>query len=183
MISFDVVSLFTNAPMDRVISILDNRWNEIKKFTELPKEDFLRMVQFCTSNCYFQYKDKYFQQIFGTPMGSSISPILVEVLLDDLLDVLLNRIETELGFLTTIIRKHVDDLFLILPRHLMDEILRIFNDLEPRIQFTCEREHELTLPFLDMTIHRCELSHTFYTNWYRKPISSGRLLNYQSLHH
>lgn len=81
-----------------------------------------------------------------------------------------------------IIKKYVDDLFLVLPRHLIDDVLRIFNGVEPRIQFTYERENELSLPFLDMTIHRCEETHTFYTNWFRKPISSGRLLNYQSLH-
>lgn len=182
MISFDVVSLFTNTPMNKVLDILEKRWNEIERVTELPKRDFIRMVHICTSNCYFQYKDTHYKQIFGTPMGSSISPILVEILLDDLLDSLLSTVQCELGLIIEIIKKYVDDLFLVLPRQLVDQVLRIFNGIEPRIQFTCERERENMLPFLDMTIHRCEATHTFYTNWYRKPISSGRLLNYRSLH-
>lgn len=61
-------------------------------------------------------------------------------------------------------------------------MLRIFNSVEPRIQFTCEREKDCVLPFLDMNVYRCVESHSFYTNWYRKPIASGRLLNYNSLH-
>lgn len=107
---------------------------------------------------------------------------MVEILLDDLLDTLLQKVHTELGVLIEVIKKYVDDLFLILPRHLVNEVLRIFNSAEPRIQFTYEREEEQMLPFLDMTIHRCEDTHTFYTNWYKKPIASGRLLNYRSLH-
>lgn len=64
MVSFDVVSLFTNTPIHRVMEVLDKRWNEIELLTDLPKRDFMRMVQICTSNCYFQYKGKYYKQIF-----------------------------------------------------------------------------------------------------------------------
>lgn len=38
------------------------------------------------------------------------------------------------------------------------------------------------IPFLDMTIHRDEVNRKYVTNWYRKPVSSGRMLNYHSIH-
>lgn len=80
------------------------------------------------------------------------------------------------------LKKYVDDLFLVVPANAVRDILRIFNALEPRIQFTHELESNQSIPFLDMTVSRCTETNGFTTNWYRKPIASGRVLNYHSLH-
>lgn len=49
------------------------------------------------------------------------------------------------------------------------------------MQFTIERESEATIPFLDVLLIRNE-DGTISTNWYTKPTSSGRMLNYRSQH-
>lgn len=41
LISLDVVSLFTNIPIDLAIESVSNRWNYIKDNTDLPKSEFL----------------------------------------------------------------------------------------------------------------------------------------------
>lgn len=182
MVSFDVVSLFTNALMERIKTVLLQRWPEIQRYTKLPQQDFFKMIKLCTCNSYFKHGDKFYQQIYGTPMGSPISPISVEILLDALLDEVICKAETELNIKITVCKKYVDDIFLVLPEDKIDAVLKIFNGAERRIQFTLENERNEELPFLDMVVIRDTTSNTFLTRWYKKPIASGRLLNYHSLH-
>ncbi|CAD6231505.1 GSCOCG00001443001-RA-CDS, partial [Cotesia congregata] len=56
-----------------------------------------------------------------------------------------------------------------------------FNRFHAKIQFTLECEKEGKIPFLDMVIMRTK-DGNLLTNWYQKPTSSGRLLNFH-LHH
>lgn len=114
-------------------------------------------------------------------MGAPISPILVELLMDDVLDKLQEKMEQHSRRLP-IIKKYVDDLFLLLQADQVDHVLSMFNSIEERIQFTFEQESSGSIPFLDMTLFRDEETRGFYTKWYRKPVSSGRILNYGSIH-
>lgn len=107
-------------------------------------------------------------------MGSSISCILVELLM--------NKIKLDLSFDLTILKKYVDDLYLIIPSNLLNEIHIIFNSIEPGIEFTYEEENDCKLQFLDMVAIRDISSGGFLTDWYQKPISSCRQLNFKSIH-
>ncbi|XP_062701702.1 uncharacterized protein LOC134285246 [Aedes albopictus] len=60
-------------------------------------------------------------------------------------------------------------------------VQEIFNSQDENLQFTVEREQNNRLPFLDMVMTRNQ-NQTITTEWYMKPISSGRFLNYRSLH-
>ncbi|XP_055528109.1 uncharacterized protein LOC129720645 [Wyeomyia smithii] len=64
---------------------------------------------------------------------------------------------------------------------MVPKVLDVFNRQEPRLQFTVEVEKEGKLPFLDMIVIRQENQH-LTTEWYTKPIASGRMLNYHSCH-
>ncbi|KAI4476553.1 hypothetical protein M0804_013447 [Polistes exclamans] len=76
---------------------------------------------------------------------------------------------------------YVDDVITAIPKDRMDQTLKTFNSVNNRIQFTMEVENNGTLPFLDMNIIRNE-DGSIVTNWYVKPISSGRCINYNSNH-
>lgn len=181
MVSFDVVSLFTNAPVPMIIEIIELRWNEIEQHTNLSKSEFLEMITLCTTNSYFAYKDKTYKQSYGTPMGAPISPILVELLMDFILDKIQVLMESQSRRIR-VLKKYVNDLFLLVRKGKVNEILELFNSVDDRIQFTYELEKDKRIPFLDMMVHRDDTENFFYTNWYRKPVSSGRMLNYHSVH-
>ncbi|XP_046387902.1 uncharacterized protein LOC124157319 [Ischnura elegans] len=68
LVSFDVVSLFTNIPIGEAVEI-------IKTFTSdgLP-EDIPKMVEFCLRNSYFTWNGKFYRQTNGAAMGSPLSP-------------------------------------------------------------------------------------------------------------
>ncbi|XP_055543405.1 uncharacterized protein LOC129728952 [Wyeomyia smithii] len=148
ILSLDVVSLFTNVPRELVTRMIIERWREVD--TKINLDLFLEAISFCMESSYFQYKNQQFKQIYGTTMGSPLSPILADIALDSVID----RALTELPFTVPIIRKYVDDLFLAVPKDMVPKVLDVFNRQEPRLQFTVEVEKEGKLPFLDM-IEEC----------------------------
>ncbi|XP_031635528.1 uncharacterized protein LOC116348618, partial [Contarinia nasturtii] len=154
LISLDVVSLFTNAPICDIREIISRRWPEIQQLTKLPKHQFLKLFDLCTNNSYFMYKGQVYKQIFGTPMGSPISCIITEILMDDILSKAISAIKRELDYDIRLLKKYVDDICAIVPSNLIYEVLAIFNSFNEHIQFTIEMEVENRLPFLDILIKR-----------------------------
>lgn len=177
-ISFDVKSLFTNVPLDLLERILSDRWNEISIHTAIPKQEFFQLLNFIVRDCnQFAYKNTMYKQLEGVPMGLPISPILADIVMEYLLDKALENLDYDLK----ICAKYVDDLFLVIPTDRVHETLNTFNSIHPNIQFTHEMERNAVLPFLDvLVIH--DPNGTLQFDWYTKPTSSGRLLNFFSNH-
>lgn len=73
MISLDVVSLFTNIPIDIALQCIKKKWDQIKIYTELPLEEFLCVTKICLNNAYCNFNNIIYKQIFGTPMGLPLS--------------------------------------------------------------------------------------------------------------
>lgn len=97
------------------------------------------------------------------------------------METLLNTVLENISFPIPVIRKYVDDLFLLIPADKIDETLEAFNSYHPKIQFTVESENNGRLPYLDMTVVR-QQDHSIRTEWFIKEIASGRQLNYLSMH-
>jgi len=53
--SLDVVSLFTNIPLNLALDSINNRWVHIEPRTKIKKPDFLKMVDFVLSSTYFTF--------------------------------------------------------------------------------------------------------------------------------
>lgn len=49
------------------------RWIEIKGHTDLSKAEFLKAIDFCISNSYFQFRDSFYSQIDGCSIGAPLS--------------------------------------------------------------------------------------------------------------
>lgn len=176
LISLDVKSLFTNIPLKLVLEIVNEKWNQIKNFTKIVKTSFIKLLKICIKANYFVYEDIIYTQKFGMPMGSPLSPVLGDLVMERLLDTVIPK----LSFNPVFLKKYVDDIITSVPLDKVDEILLIFNSFHERLQFTIEREVDNQIPFLDMELIRDGGS--ILTNWYTKPMSSGRILNYKSDH-
>ena len=146
MISLDVSSLFTNVPFDLVINGIKKRWSFIKSSTNLPLEDFQKGIEFLMNNIFFQFDNKYYQQVFGTPMGSPISPMLADLVLQDHEEDVLNKLSLKIYAYY----RYADDTFLIIPKNMIKETLENFNSYYSRLKFTYELEFENTLSFLNL---------------------------------
>ena len=176
LVSLDVISLFTNVPIDMAIESIDNRWEYICKFTSLPHDDFIKAIRFVLSSTYFVFNGTIYKQVFGTPMGSPLSPILADLAMQDLEEYVIKNIDISFSFYY----RYVDDIILTAPAKDINRIVKSFNDYHDRLQFTVERERNRCLNFLDLSI--IVSNNTIYIDWYQKETFSGRVLSYFSNH-
>lgn len=116
-------------------------------------------------------------QTDGTPMGGCISPTLA--------DIFLGFHETNwlkncpLSFKPIFYRRYVDDTFILFKKSEdVDEFLNYLNSKHSNIKFTCEKEKENKLSFLDISITKT--SDSFNTNSFRKSTFTGLGMKFES---
>ena len=177
LVSFDVVSLFTCIPKSLVIHNIIYNWNNIDQHTDINLNLFLEIVEFCIDSSYFKFDNKYYRQIFGTAMGNPLSPVLADMVLESLL----NTAVAQLDFKPPVLKKYVDDLIVAISLDKLKYVHDMLNSYDKHLQFTYELEENRRLPYLDMVLVRKE-NQTIRTEWYSKPIASGRFLNFHSYH-
>ncbi|XP_055522573.1 uncharacterized protein LOC129716757 [Wyeomyia smithii] len=153
------------------------QWDKIGSKTNINLDMFLELIEFCVKNSFFYFRGQHFRQVFGTAMGNPLSPILADIVMDSLMQTVIKK----LPFAIPIVRKYVDDLFIALPRQHIQFTLDAFNAYNEHLKFTKEEEQNAQLPFLDLTVIRYP-DQTLRTQWYAKPMASGRILNYHSFH-
>lgn len=177
IVSLDVVSLFSNIPINLVLNSIEKRWDTISSYCNIAYEKFIEIIEFIFNTTYFTFDDIFYKQTLGTPMGATVSPIVAQYVMDDLLEVCIPKLNFQLPF----IKKYVDDIICAVPEGSTDEILNVFNSYNNHLQFTIENETNNRVPFLDTQLIR-RPDNTIILDWYIKPTSSGRYMNYNSHH-
>ncbi|XP_015118396.1 uncharacterized protein LOC107042039 [Diachasma alloeum] len=177
LVSLDVVSLFTNIPKELVLTIIEKNWEIWSSLIPAPKDVVVQLVQFCFEVSYFVFDSEIHNQIDGSIMGNPASPILASLVMDHVLSKVLEKIPVRISW----VKLYVDDTLLAVPTEAVEAIREAFNSIHPRIQFTVERETEGAICFLDVKVIR-EENGLLRTNWYQKPTSAGRVVNYRSNH-
>jgi len=174
--SLDVVSLFTNVPHEWAFESIERRWDLISGKTQIPKDEFMRAITLILNSTFFAFKKIIYKQTFGTPMGSPLSPIIADLVLQDLEQSALIQLPIRLP----IYFRYVDDILLAAPNDCFDTILEIFNSFHERIKFTLEISNNDRINFLDITI--INDGHGLVFDCYKKPSFSGRYVNFYSQH-
>ena len=85
LVSFDVVSLFTKIPVDLAVKVAEERLREdasLGQRTSLPVEDIIHLLSFCLKTTQFTYNGTYNQQVFVTAMGSPVSAVIANMVMD-----------------------------------------------------------------------------------------------------
>lgn len=176
LIFLDVISLFTNIPVEMAVDSVASRWNYISTNCTIPRPEFITAVRLILNSTYFTFNGVIYQQTFGTPMGSPLSPIIADIVLQDLESKALKS----LTFTPLFFVRYVDDIALAAPATLCDHTLNIFNSFHPRLQFTMEIGEENKLNFLDVSLILVD-NHLIF-DWYHKPTFSRRYLHFLSNH-
>ena len=153
LVSFDVVSLFTKIPVDLAVKVAEERLREdasLGQRTSLPVEDIIHLLSFCLETTLFAYNDTYYQQVFGTAMGSPVSAVIANMVMEDVEQRALATSPVKPFFW----KRYVDDVISAVFGIEAERLLSHFNSVEPSIQSTLERDKDRHLPFLDLNVSR-----------------------------
>ncbi|BHF62572.1 hypothetical protein SprV_0200555400 [Sparganum proliferum] len=176
MVSFDVVSLFTSIPPDLARDVLRKRLEE--KYDEttgpLKIQHLMQLFAFC-QRTFFTFDGRTYEQIKGTPMGSPISSLVAELVLQELEEVAFSHYKPAFW------RRYVDDTFVIIEKDKLPGFQDLLNSIFSDIQFTREDEVDEKLPFLDVLVTRTP-DGKLSTTVYRKATNTTQVLNYHSNH-
>ena len=119
----------------------------------LPTEDIMDVLNLCLKSTYFQYNGKHYKQLHGTAMGSPVSVVVAEIVMQHVEEcALATCCQTILLWL-----RYVDDTFTAVHK----------DKIDADIQFTKEIEENGKLPFLDCLVSRD--NNELQTTVYRKP--------------
>ena len=149
MCSLDVVSLFTNIPVDETIDICINLlYEKINIVQNLNRYQFQRLLYICVKANHFSFGDKLFDQVDGVAMGSPLGPVLANIFMSKFEKKVLKNYG---GNKPLFYRRFVDDTYLIFhDRDDCELFLEYVNCQHSSIKFTLEVESNNSLPFLDV---------------------------------
>ena len=79
LVSYNVTSLFTNTPLQETIDIAINIIFNHNPNLSITKKELKKLFVFATSQTYFLFKGKFYNQINGIAMGFPLAPVLAYV--------------------------------------------------------------------------------------------------------
>ena len=177
MVSFDVVSLFTNVPLNLAIRIASNvLYDSVYKPNNLKKSTFIKMLQLCVKDIPFLFDQNIYMQTDGVAMGSRLGPTLACLTMA----FLEKKVFKSRGLICPLFyTRYVDDIFAVF-ENLNDaqNFLKCLNLMISQIKFTMENSVSNKLAFLDVLVHND--GDSFSTSIYTKTTSTGLYLNFNA---
>ncbi|XP_074038815.1 uncharacterized protein [Leptinotarsa decemlineata] len=169
LVSFDVVSLFTNVPLE----------DSLRGLAHMFQNDIVELFRACLTGSYFQWEGNFYEQLDGVAMGSPLSPVIANYFMERYEGKAIETFELK----PTLWLRYVDDTFVIWKhgRNTLNRFLDHLNAQHSSIEFTMEIEQYQRIAFLDVLVVRCgtRLTHKVY----RKPTNTDRYLHALSNHH
>ena len=178
IISFDVVSLFTNVPLEETINIICKKVYGPQSLKKPPfKQLIFKRMLFLACEGIFMYKGKYFKQLDGVAMGSPLGPSLANFFLGHLeTTIIQNNI-----YFPNFYCRYVDDIFSIFNSDTdINNFFDFLNKIHPNMKFTKDEAlNDKPFPFLNVEV---KVNNDVFDSWiYRKPTNTNVFLNYRAI--
>ena len=132
------------------------------------------LLNLCLTSTYFQYNGKHYRQLHGTAMGSTVSVVVAELVMQSIEEQALATYKQTVPLWL----RYVDDTFTAVNKDEIDTFHEHLNRQNADIQFTREVEENGKIPFLDCLVSRHD--NKLQTTIYRKPTHTDRLLDQSS---
>ena len=174
LVSFDVKSLFTSIPLQLASRCTETAIQQSSVKLPLPTEDIMDLLNLCLTSTYFQYNGKHYKQLHGTAMGSPVSVIVAEIVMQHVEERCLETCRQTIPLWL----RYVDDTFTAVHKEEIDDFHDHLNEQNADNQFTKEIEENGKLPFLDCLVSRD--NNELRTTVYSKPTHTDRLLDKSS---
>ena len=179
--SLDVVSLFTNVPLNDTIDIILN-YVYRNSNPELPppmlsEEAMKKILKICTTRSPFTAPDgQLFVQVDGISMGCVLGPTFANFYMGHLESKALTEIQFELSYC-----RYVDDIFITVASENNLKILKSILEEKSVLQFTYEFNNDHSLNFLDVHLEVNQNKTQFLTSVHVKKTNNGDCMNFISL--
>lgn len=181
LVSMDVINLYPSIPQKECLDILHR---EIKKHQNLLLLDpnfIIQLLAINMSNNYFEFGNAIFKQTTGIPMGAAFSPTVANIYMS----VLLQRFLSTTREKPLLLRRYIDDIFLIWPQNYnLSAFFNLINNFHPNIKFTINSS-PVSIDFLDITIYKGPLMNTHQVldiKTYQKEQNLFQYLHFTSQH-
>ena len=149
LVSFDVISLFRNVPLDATIDIVLKRIYDNREInTTINKREMKELIKLCTKDVHFNFNGTTYVQKEGVAMGSPLAPVLAGIFMVELGRTVIRKLSQHLQFW----KRYVDDAICFVRIGYQEFVLSCLNSFNNSIQFTYEIEKENEISFLDILI-------------------------------
>lgn len=143
MVSFDIVSLFTNVPL---LETIDNCADILYRCnlgpSSIPEELFLEFIRLATEGVEFSFDGTMYAQMDGVAMGTPLGPVLANIFVGYYERILFDKVHKPCVYM-----RYVDDTFSTFDSSTdATNFLAQLNSLHPSLKFTMEIEEHRALP-------------------------------------
>ena len=84
LVTFDVKSLITSISLQLALDCTENAFENSTVELPLPTDDIMDLLNLCLTSTYFQYNSKHYKQLHGTAMGSPVSVVVAEIVMQNI---------------------------------------------------------------------------------------------------
>ena len=162
-------------PIDPAINIIRRKLEldlELHLRTSMSVVQIISLLEFCLKTTYVQFKGRFYEQLQVAAMGSTISPIVANLYMEDFENKAINTAECP----PRVWKRFVDDNFAVIEAAKKQDFLEHINKVDPHIHFTTEDARtDVSIPFLD-TIVMPQPDGSLLTSVYRKPMRTDQYL-------
>jgi len=137
---------------------------------------YTKIATLCMEQTEFQFRGAYYQQTFGTAMGNALSPFIANLFMGHME----NKLKRRKLFPRVWVR-YVDDVFAVVHKDKVLDLLELLNSQNDSINFTYEIEKDGKLPFLDVEVRRDGAAGLLF-KIFRKPTNTQRFIINESHH-
>nr|VZI23869.1 unnamed protein product [Spirometra erinaceieuropaei] len=135
----------TDLAVETIDLLLREKYEETEN--RLGHSQIIQLLKFCLKT-YFTFDGTIYEQVKGTPMGSPISGLIAEAVLQQLESLVFRHHRPKFW------ARYADDTFVVISRDQVLAFKEQLNTVFPDIQFTMEEEENNQLAFLDVLVCR-----------------------------
>ena len=174
LISFDVVSLFTNVPLLHTVNIILNKvYSDHLISTTLKKPTLKKLVLDCCQKSIFSFNNKLYKQVDGLSMGMVMAPVMAGIVMVDLEEKIIKPLINK--NIIKFYSRYVDDTLVLIKPDNIAYVHNLINTYHKNLKFTVDTFDDNLVHFLDLLILD-DLS----IDIYRKNTFTGNYVDYNS---
>ena len=172
----DVVGHYPNISRDLGLQSLRKMFNQTG-ICKVPAEEIISMAEFVLKNNYFEFNEKVWKQISGTPIGAKFASAYACIFIDEMETSFL-KIQQLQPFIWL---RYIDDIFFIWTHgeEQLNLFLKDYSEFHPNLKFTYETSQN-SVDFLDLNVSLKDGA--IFTDLHIKATDGYQFLHYKSSH-